>query len=564
MFADHSKRIEAILTAADLIGADQCRQIQAHSIRAGASFAESVLASGALSRTELLTAVAAYLGGAFLEVLPRPSPDAVTRLPEALARRYCVIPLRTEGDDLIIASLDPFAPNMVDELSFALNCPVQLVVADPGAVEACFNMLYPPVPEPLPAATERGVGQRGQRGQGKQDAGLSSNSDYEEGASVRRLVDLILSQAVRDQASDIHFEPYEDTYRVRYRIDGVLHEMAPPARNLAVPIASRLKVLAELNIAEQRLPQDGRIRMPIEGRMVDLRVSTLPTQFGESIVLRVLDQSVADLELDRLNIPHDVLAAIRKVARLPHGIFVVTGPTGSGKTTTLYSALREINTEDTKILTAEDPVEYQIPGLIQTAINPAAGLTFASALRAFLRQDPDKVLVGEIRDLETARTAVQASLTGHLVFSTLHTNDAVGTVTRLADMGLESYLIASALSAVLAQRLVRRICSYCKVDDTPDASILQSLKGLSFDQNPPRFARGTGCKACHGTGYSGRIGLFEMLTFSDSFREAVSAGATTQMLRSIAVESGMRPLREEGFRLLQNGETTVEEVLQCT
>jgi len=249
-----------------------------------------------------------------------------------------------------------------------------------------------------------------------------------------------------------------------------------------------------------------------------------------------------------------VLAAIRKVARLPHGIFVVTGPTGSGKTTTLYSALREINTEDTKILTAEDPVEYQIPGLIQTAINPAAGLTFASALRAFLRQDPDKVLVGEIRDLETARTAVQASLT----------NDAVGTVTRLADMGLESYLIASALSAVLAQRLVRRICSYCKVDDTPDASILQSLKGLSFDQNPPRFARGTGCKACHGTGYSGRIGLFEMLTFSDSFREAVSAGATTQMLRSIAVESGMRPLREEGFRLLQNGETTVEEVLQCT
>lgn len=560
MFSDHNRTIEEILTAARLIGEAECQQIREHSAQSGGSFAASAVATGLTPRVELLAAVARHLGFAFEDVPAPILPEVISRLPTALARRYGVIPLRTEADGLVVAAVDPFDRTMLDELSFVLNGPVQLVVADPEAVEASLDLFYPQESIALPAESGPGVA----RGRDEQDADVSLHVHDDDGSSVGRLVDLILSQAVRDQASDIHFEPYEDTYRVRYRIDGTLHEMAPPARSLAVPIASRLKVLAELNIAEHRLPQDGRIQLAVAGRAVDLRMSTLPTQFGESIVLRVLDKSVADLELDRLNIPDDVLAAIRKVARLPHGIFVVTGPTGSGKTTTLYSALREINTEDAKILTAEDPVEYQIPGLIQTAINPAVGLTFASALRAFLRQDPDKILVGEIRDLETARTAVQASLTGHLVFSTLHTNDAVGAVTRLADMGLQPYLVASALSAVLAQRLVRRVCPHCRVFDTPGPAVLQSL-GTELDgKKLTRIARGPGCSVCHGSGYSGRRGLFEMLTFSDRFREAVSAGAHAQALRSIAIESGMRPLREDAFRLLRGGETTVEEVLRYT
>jgi type IV pilus assembly protein PilB len=381
---------------------------------------------------------------------------------------------------------------------------------------------------------------------------------------VIRFVNLVLQQAVRAQASDIHFEPFEDEFRIRYRVDGALYEMSPPPKSLALPVISRVKVISELNIAEHRVPQDGRIRMTIAGRPVDLRVSTLPTQFGESVVLRVLDQSAVSLDLDNLGLPENIKEGIRVAVRRPNGIFIVTGPTGSGKTTTLYSALREINVIDTKILTAEDPVEYEIEGIMQVPVNHKVGLDFARALRAFLRQDPDKIMVGEIRDIETARIAVQASLTGHVVLSTLHTNDAPGAITRLIDMGLEPFLLSASIEFVLGQRLVRKICKECKQEYKPKRDILEDLGLNPQELGDRKFHFGGGCPECNQTGYRGRSGLFEMISITDSFRELINSGAATLVLRQKAIEQGMRTLREDGLRSIFDGETTIEEVLKYT
>ena len=381
---------------------------------------------------------------------------------------------------------------------------------------------------------------------------------------VIRFVNLVLQQAVRAQASDIHFEPFEEEFRIRYRVDGALYEMSPPPKSLALPVISRVKVISELNIAEHRIPQDGRIKMTIAGRPVDLRVSTLPTQFGESVVLRVLDQSAVNLDLDNLGLPENIKEGIRAAVRRPNGIFIVTGPTGSGKTTTLYSALREINVIDTKILTAEDPVEYEIEGIMQVPVNHKVGLDFARALRAFLRQDPDKIMVGEIRDIETARIAVQASLTGHVVLSTLHTNDAPGAITRLIDMGLEPFLLSASIEFVLGQRLVRKICKECKQEYKPKRDILEDLGLNPQELGDRKFYFGGGCPECNQTGYRGRSGLFEMITITDSFRELINSGAATLVLRQKAIEQGMRTLREDGLRSIFDGETTIEEVLKYT
>ena len=379
---------------------------------------------------------------------------------------------------------------------------------------------------------------------------------------VVRLVNLILIQAIRDCASDIHFEPFEDEFRIRYRIDGALYELTPPPRHLAHPIVSRLKVLANLNIAERRVPQDGRIRLDVDGRIVDLRISTLPTQYGESVVLRVLDKSIVRLDLTSLGMPSTVISAVREVVRRPNGIFVVTGPTGSGKTTTLYSALSEVNQVENKILTAEDPVEYELEGIMQLAVNPRIGLTFSRALRAFLRQDPDKVMVGEIRDLETARIGVQASLTGHLVMSTLHTNDAPSAVTRLVDMGLEPYLLAASLELVLGQRLVRRNCNDCREAYVPAMGTLSRL-GLDRVEHEQRsFFAGRGCPRCHGTAYRGRLGLFESFQVTSEIRDSIAAGASTFDLREQACEAGMQTLREAGVEAILNGKTSAEEVIR--
>ena len=379
-----------------------------------------------------------------------------------------------------------------------------------------------------------------------------------------KFVNLVLQQAVQDRASDIHFEPFETEFRIRYRVDGALYEMAPPPKHLSLPVISRLKVMANLNISERRLPQDGRINYHIGSKQVDLRMSTLPTQFGESVVLRVLDRSSINLELESLGFPKSVYDFVSEVIQRPNGIFVVTGPTGCGKTTTLYSCLRRVNAIDSKLLTAEDPVEFDIDGIMQVAINDAAGMTFGKALRSFLRQDPDIIMVGEMRDLETAQISVQASLTGHLVLSTLHTNDSPGAVTRLVDMGVEPFLISSTLMAVLGQRLVRTICKNCRTPFEPTEAQLEMLNLSPHDVGDKVFHYGRGCATCHDTGYKGRKGIFELLVISEPVRTLINERAPTVVVRQKAVELGMVTLREDGLRGIFEGDTTIEEVVKYT
>jgi type IV pilus assembly protein PilB len=438
---------------------------------------------------------------------------------------------------------------------------IYLIVCDPAYLEELLEKYYSKDESTLGDL----LGQVGlENFQGLDESKENELTDAANETPIIRFVNLVLQQAVRAQASDIHFEPFEEEFKIRYRVDGALYEMSPPPRSLALPVISRIKVIADLNIAEHRIPQDGRIKMTIEGRPVDLRVSTLPTQFGESVVLRVLDKSAVNLDLDNLGLPEPVKTGIRDAVRRPNGIFIVTGPTGSGKTTTLYSALREVNKIETKLLTAEDPVEYELEGIMQVPVNHQVGLDFARALRAFLRQDPDKIMVGEIRDIETARIAVQASLTGHVVLSTLHTNDAPGAITRLVDMGLEPFLLSASLEFVLAQRLVRKICSSCKQEFDPKKDMLEELDLKKDDIGERKFYFGAGCEECSQAGYRGRTGLFEMIKVTDSFREMINSGAATLVLRQNAIEQGMRTLREDGLRSIFDGETTVEEVLKYT
>jgi type IV pilus assembly protein PilB len=381
---------------------------------------------------------------------------------------------------------------------------------------------------------------------------------------IVRFVNLVLFQAVQDRASDIHFEPFEDEFKIRYRVDGALYEMTPPPKHLALPVISRLKVMANLNISEKRLPQDGRINFQMGSRQVDLRVSTLPTQFGESVVLRVLDRSAVNLELESLGLPKYVFDYIGEAVLQPNGILIVTGPTGSGKTTTLYSCLRRVNSIDVKLLTAEDPVEYDIEGIMQVAINEAQGMTFGKALRSFLRQDPDIIMLGEMRDLETSQIAIQASLTGHLVLSTLHTNDAPGAVTRLVDMGVEPFLISSTLMAVLGQRLVRTACKKCRTPFEPTETQLSLLNLSPHDIGDKVFYYGRGCSNCNDTGYKGRKGIFELLVVTEPIRALINERAPTVVLRQKAVELGMVTLREDGLRSIFDGDTTIEEIVKYT
>ena len=381
---------------------------------------------------------------------------------------------------------------------------------------------------------------------------------------VKRLVNMVLLEAIRNRASDVHFEPFEDEFKMRYRIDGLLYEMLPPPKSIAVAIASRIKVMANLDIAERRLPQDGRIELLINDQPVDLRVSVLPTMFGESVVMRVLDRSNVSLDIERLGMREDDIRIFRQLIRRPNGIVIVTGPTGCGKTTTLYAALNELNTVDVKILTSEDPVEYDIDGLIQVQIKEDIGLTFARCLRHFLRQDPDKVLVGEIRDLETAEMAVQSSLTGHMVFTTLHTNDAPSSLARLLDLGLEPFLITATLEGIVAQRLVRTICPRCKEEFSPTEDMLMELN-LTPEQVAGRtFYHGAGCEYCRGTGYSGRIAIFEIMLLDDELRELIMQRRSTNMIREAARKRGMRILRETGLLSIFDGQTTIEEIVSQT
>lgn len=561
MFEDHNQSIyEIVQERSDLTPAQLEELNQAH-INTGKSLADELIDSGLIPRTTMLEYVANSLQFEYLATVPPSVERDISQLVKAsVARMYAVVPLRSDGQSIDLLAADPFNNAIIDDLTFALGRDINLIVADPIEVDRLLLATYGEEDssiDDLLAEIRTG---------GLDDENLAEAdlADKANDTPIIRFVNLVMQQAIRDKASDVHFEPFEDQFRIRYRIDGALYEMAPPPRSLAVPVISRIKVLANMNIAERRIPQDGRIKMTIGGRPVDLRVSTLPTQFGESVVLRVLDKSVVNLDLDALSMPEDILTTIRGLVNRPNGIFIVTGPTGSGKTTTLYSALREVNSVEIKILTAEDPVEYEIDGIMQVGINHQVGLNFAASLRSFLRQDPDKIMVGEIRDLETAQIAVQASLTGHVVLSTLHTNDSAGAVTRLVDMGLEPFLISASLEGILAQRLVRRICQKCRVPYEPDQDLIDLLGVDPLEIAEKQFYYGRGCSECSSTGYRGRQGLFEMLTVSDALRELITARAPTLVLKQKALEQGMRTLRDDGLRAIFDGATTVEEVLKYT
>lgn len=494
-----------------------------------------------------------------------PLPAVIRLIPSGMARLHEVLPINASGNVLTVALGNPLDTQAIEDLRFTLNREITQVVAARHAVLGLIATHYgseeTSMEDVLRQLNETEVTEVDA---GEEDFNAAAVAAEANSTPIIRYVDLILDRAVQAQASDIHFEPFEKDFKIRYRVDGALYEMEPPPRHLALPITSRIKVMSNLNIAERRVPQDGRIQRQIGNKVVDLRVSCLPTQFGESIVLRVLDRSAVQLELETLQMPPEIYNFIVEVIEKPNGIFIVCGPTGSGKTTTLYACLNKINTIDSKLLTAEDPVEYEIEGILQVPINEAAGLTFANVLRAFLRQDPDRIMIGETRDLETAQIAIQASLTGHLVFTTLHANDSTGVVSRLVDMGVEPFMLSASLEGVLAQRLVRKICSKCKTAYEPDEAVLSQLGLSAYDIGDKTFYFGKGCAECNHTGYKGRKGLFELLKISDPIRTLVNEKAPGVVIRQKAIELGMSTLRADGLRCIFEGLTTIEEVLKYT
>ena len=541
--------------------------VQEHN-RSGKSIMQVLQDFGFLDIDALLQIEADHLGTEVVDVAGMEiDAEAIKTVSGSTARMYQCLPVGLYGAVLRVALGNPLDPAMVDQLGFLLKREIQLVVANPADIGRAIDKYYAEDSESVSdVIKEMGTGQEVQATEhlSKQEALEAYSSDHANDTPIIKFVNLVLFQAVQDRASDIHFEPFEDEFKIRYRVDGALYEMAPPPKNMAGPVISRLKVMANLDISERRLPQDGRIAIMLGTKQIDLRISTLPTQFGESLVLRVLDRSAVNLDISSLGFPKAVYDYVCEAIQQPNGIFVVTGPTGCGKTTSLYSCLRRINLIDTKILTAEDPVEFDIEGIMQVAVNEAIGMTFGKALRSFLRQDPDVIMLGEMRDLETSQIAIQASLTGHLVLSTLHTNDAPGAVTRLVDMGVEPFLISSTLMGVLAQRLVRTICKKCRTPFEPTESQLSMLNLSPHDIGDKVFYYGRGCAACNDTGYKGRKGIFELLVVSEPIRTLINEKAPTIVVRQKAVELGMVTLREDGLRGIFDGDTTIEEVVKYT
>ncbi len=496
--------------------------------------------------------------------------DVIGTITDTMAQLYRVIPVMLDDRTLTLATCDPQNLAIQDELRNFLGYDIRLVVATEGDIKRALGKYYASESESIETilseleqddelrqAVAAAAGTHG-------PIDLTSVEALADSAPVRKLLNMVLLMAIKDHASDIHFEPFEDEFRIRIKADGVLYEMVPPPRHLAFAITTRIKVMSNLDIAERRLPQDGRIELSVGGHPVDLRVSVLPTMFGESVVMRVLDRSLVALDLTRVGLDDETLARLRKCINIPNGIILVTGPTGSGKTTTLYSALAELNKVEDKIITTEDPVEYDIDGLVQIPIDAEIGVTFAACLRSILRHDPDRILVGEIRDLETAEIAIQASLTGHTVFSTLHTNDAPSTITRMKDMGVPTFLITATVEAILAQRLVRRICTQCREPIEPSDEALIELGLKREELQGKTFFRGKGCDACNNTGYKGRLGLFELMVLNDQMRDLIMSNVTTDELREVARKNGMVTLREVGIKSILGGITTADEVIRET
>ena len=567
MLDSESQTLKDILIGDNLITEEQMKEVEEEQERNGKSLKEVIIDFGILTEADILEAIGRSLGLEVRSVAVEEDPprEVIKMIDGGTARMLGVVPLSFDGTTLNIITRNPLNYQVVDEVRFIVGKDVNQIVVPEAQVEAAIEKFYP---VDVTATMHDMLAELNLDAEIKDDENPEQSADQLEAqaneAPIIKFVDAIMYQAIKDKASDIHFEPFEKEFKIRCRIDGALYEMAPPPKNLALPVISRVKIMSGLNISERRRPQDGRIQLKIGGKPIDLRVSTLPTQYGEPVVLRVLDRSVVNLDLDALGIRPENLAKIRDIIQMPNGIFIVTGPTGSGKTTTLYSALKEINKTEDKILTAEDPVEYDLEGIIQLPINEGIGMTFGRALRAFLRQDPDIIMLGEIRDLESARMAVEASLTGHFVFSTLHTNDAAGTVTRLIDMGVEPFLITSSLQGVVGQRLIRRICPRCKASFVPTDEDLALLGLDRADVGDNKFYYGKGCQNCNNTGYKGRKALTEMFVMHSQLIDLVLQSSPTVVLRDKARELGMITMREDGIQSVLNGETTMEEVLRYT
>jgi type IV pilus assembly protein PilB len=555
-----TNQVIELFTARGMVDRGLAEDIRAEILNSGKALPQ-ILADFEIisSPDDVWPIVASELGADLIDLSRWTPPDELLALvPAGMARLHGALPVNFTAEGLQVVLVDPLNPQTVEDLRFALGKEIIVAVAPDHLVEKKINECYGGEGKAMEELLKQlEVGTSG-------DINMADIEAEANSAPIIRYVDLVLYQAIREKASDIHFEPFEKDFKIRYRVDGSLYEMAPPPLHLALPILSRIKVMANLNIAERRIPQDGRIVKQVGEKSVDMRVSSLPTQHGESIVLRILDRSAVNLDLNALGLPAHVDSYVRETIQKPNGIFIVTGPTGAGKTTTLYAALREINTTDSKLLTAEDPVEYDIDGIIQIPVNEAIGLTFPRILRAFLRQDPDRIMVGEMRDLDTAQIAIQASLTGHLVLSTLHTNDAAGAVTRLIDMGAEPFLVAASLEGILAQRLLRTICKDCRTAYEPSEAILSQLGVSPHELGDKSFYTGRGCDACGQTGYRGRIGLFELLDITDPIRELITERAPTVVIKQKAIELGMITLREDGLRNIYDGVTTIEEVLKYT
>lgn len=525
---------------------------------------------GLIDEKQLQIALAAQRGMEYVNLGEIDIPlDVVEKVPTQMAKTYHIVPIHYNQDrnELTIVLDNPDNFRATDDLSTLMGFKVTAKVTDSKAVEDALNKYYE-------TQSDENINELISEIQGdtflsefdgrNQSIDLDELKELSESNPVKKLLNLVLLQAIRDKASDIHFEPFENEYKMRYRIDGVLYEMVPPPKYIAAALSSRIKVMANLDIAERRLPQDGRISLTVQGKPVDLRVSVLPTMFGESVVLRVLDRSQVSFDLEKLGLRQQDRELVRQLIRKPNGIIIVTGPTGCGKTTTLYSAMNELNTVETKLITVEDPVEYDIDGLIQVQMKPVIGLTFARCLRSILRQDPDIILVGEIRDLETAEIAAQASLTGHVVFTTLHTNDAPSSIARLLDLGVEPFLVTATIEGIVAQRLVRKICEKCKTPFEPTEGQLSELSLTPDDIKGKQFYYGRGCNKCNNTGYRGRTGVFEIMTFNDEIRDLIMNQASTNVLRAAGQKAGMRLLRDNGLATLYDGITTIDEIVKET
>ncbi|GHS90279.1 type IV fimbrial assembly protein PilB [Planctomycetales bacterium] len=555
---------QGVITRAQL---DEALEVQAGE---GGNVGFNLKKLGYCTDADVLFALARQAG---MDVVTLPDmeipPDIIAKIqPPMLAETYRIIPFEfdEEANTLTVAMADPLNLHALDELRFMLNCNVKGAVSSENDIRAALAKYY----GNNEAETFDGILQEMDEigglpaGVNDDEMDLANLESLANAAPVVKLLNLVLLSGIRDHAADLHFEPYEDSFRIRYRVDGALLELQSPPRSLAIPLAVRIKVMSSLNIAERRVPQDGKISLNLGGRSVDLRVSTLPTMFGESIVIRILDKSVVSLDINRLGMAEDVLNTFLELINKPNGVLLVTGPTGSGKTTTLYACLNAVNDTATKIITTEDPVEYELPGVIQCPIRPEIGVTYAACLRAILRQDPDKILVGEIRDVETAGIAIEAALTGHLVFSTLHTQDAPGTVARLVEMGVESYLLAATIEAVVAQRLIRCICPECKTSYKPSDAELLELGLDATDAGEHRFYYGQGCDVCKKTGYRGRNAIYEIMRLNSHLRDFIINKRSTEVLRQAAVESGMSTLRRSGLQKVFDGITTIDEIVRET